>query len=73
MHVEANAIVHYGHSCFSKTNMPVFTVLPKQELDIDNTVELLKRKFNPSDNVKLCLFYDPDFEHLIGNFNFKLL
>lgn len=73
MHVEANAVVHYGHSCFSKTNLPVLTVLPKQHLDIDNTVELLKRNFNSNNNAKLCLFYDPDFEHLIGKFNCKLL
>lgn len=70
MHVQANALVHYGHACFSKTNLPVYTVLPKQDLDIDITVELLKSNFNSNDNVKLCLFYDPDFEHLKGKHYF---
>ncbi|KAJ8735243.1 hypothetical protein PYW07_006863 [Mythimna separata] len=63
MHVQGDAIVHYGHTCFSKTNIPVFTVLPKGLLDLEKTMKLLNDNFNSDENVKLCLFYDAEFEH----------
>ncbi|CAB3240139.1 unnamed protein product [Arctia plantaginis] len=63
MHVKGNAVVHYGHTCFSKTNIPVLTVLPKKELDIEATMKVLKDNFNSDDDMKLCLFYDADYEH----------
>lgn len=66
MHVQANAVVHYGHTCFSKTNIPVYTVLPKKDLDVEATMKVLKDNFNSDDNVKLCLFYDADYEHCKG-------
>lgn len=63
MHVQGNAVVHYGHSCFTKTNIPVFTVLPKDHLDVDASMKVLHDNFNSDDNVKMCLFYDAGFEH----------
>lgn len=66
MHVQGNAIVHYGHTCFSKTNIPVFTVLPKKHLDVEETMKLCHDNFNTDDNIKLCLFYDAAFEHCRG-------
>lgn len=66
MHVQANAIVHYGRSCFSKTNIPTYTVLPKTPLDITATLKLTKDYFNPDDGAQLCLFYDAEFEHCKG-------
>ncbi|XP_075992024.1 diphthamide biosynthesis 2 [Anticarsia gemmatalis] len=67
MHVQGNAVIHYGHTCFSKTNIPVYTVLPKKDLDIEATLQVLKENFNTDENVKLCLFYDADYEHCKGN------
>lgn len=63
MHVQSEAVVHYGHTCFTKTNIPVYTVLPKKELDIEATMKALKFNFESDDNVKLCLFYDADYQH----------
>ncbi|XP_049875970.1 2-(3-amino-3-carboxypropyl)histidine synthase subunit 2 [Pectinophora gossypiella] len=63
MHVQGNAVIHYGHSCFSKTNIPVFTVLSKKELVVKATITKIHHQFNSDENVKLCLFYDPDYEH----------
>ncbi|XP_045446821.1 2-(3-amino-3-carboxypropyl)histidine synthase subunit 2 [Melitaea cinxia] len=63
MHVKGEAVIHYGHSCFTKTNIPVFTVLPKSELNMDSVKKLLFDNFNTNDNSDLCLFYDAEFEH----------
>lgn len=67
MHVKGEAVIHYGHSCFTKTNIPVFTVLPKSELNINSVKKLLFENFNANDNTDLCLFYDAEFEHSKGN------
>ncbi|KAJ0182801.1 hypothetical protein K1T71_002170 [Dendrolimus kikuchii] len=63
MHVQADAVVHYGYSCFTKTNIPVFTVLPKKGLNIENIFKILNESFNNDENVHICLFYDAEFEH----------
>ncbi|XP_026731754.1 2-(3-amino-3-carboxypropyl)histidine synthase subunit 2 [Trichoplusia ni] len=65
MHVQGNAVVHYGHTCFSKTNIPVFTVLPKKQLQVEENMKTLLEHFSSDENVKLCLFYDAEFEHCI--------
>lgn len=66
MHVQGNAVIHYGHTCFSKTNIPVFTVLPKKLLQVEENMKTLQEHFSSDENVKLCLFYDAEFEHCIG-------
>ncbi|THH05897.1 hypothetical protein EW145_g4460 [Phellinidium pouzarii] len=39
-HVEADALVHYGHACLSQTSrLPVIYVFGRKELDIDSCVE----------------------------------
>lgn len=66
MHVQANAIVHYGHTCFSKCDIPVYYVLPQSDLDVVSTVKAFKDNFPTDENVKLCLFYAEEFEHYRG-------
>ncbi|KAL0901962.1 hypothetical protein ABMA27_007105 [Loxostege sticticalis] len=61
MHVQANAVVHYGHTCLSKCNIPVFYVLPQKELDVSTTMEIMRENFQKG--VKLCLFYGEEYEH----------
>ncbi|OWR53621.1 diptheria toxin resistance protein [Danaus plexippus plexippus] len=62
MHVQSDAVIHFGHSCFTKTNIPVFTVLPKRNLSTDAIESVLRDHFK-SDDTKLCLFYDAEYEH----------
>lgn len=71
MHVQANGIVHYGHKCFSKTDIPVYMVLPKEKLDFDAAINTLKEKYDSDDNMKLCLFYGAEFEHCNENITRK--
>lgn len=74
MHVQGDAVVHYGHSCFSKTDIPVFTVLPRKDLDVEAMFKVLKDNFNSDDNVKFCLFYAAEYEHckeIISEYWFK--
>ncbi|XP_039761502.1 2-(3-amino-3-carboxypropyl)histidine synthase subunit 2 [Pararge aegeria] len=63
MHVQGDAVIHYGHTCFTKTNIPVFTVLPKESLNIEVTKKLLLENFDTTENKKLCLFYGAEYEH----------
>ncbi|CAH2049897.1 unnamed protein product, partial [Iphiclides podalirius] len=63
MHVQGDAVVHYGRSCFTKSEIPVFTVLPKKELNLLRVKNILLKNFNSDKDIKLCLFYDAEFEH----------
>ncbi|KPJ00308.1 Diphthamide biosynthesis protein 2 [Papilio xuthus] len=63
MHVQGDAVIHYGRSCFTKSNIPVFTVLPKKELNLSSSMKTLQDKFDSDKLDKLCLFYDCEFEH----------
>lgn len=67
MHVKSDAVVHYGHTCFSKSNIPVLTVLLKTELNVEALMKVLCDKFASDNDVRLCLFYDAAFEHCKGN------
>lgn len=66
MHVEGEAVIHYGHTCFTKSNIPVYLVLPKKQLNIDLVNKLLTEHFD-AENSKLCLFYGAEYEHCKGN------
>ncbi|XP_026492728.2 2-(3-amino-3-carboxypropyl)histidine synthase subunit 2 [Vanessa tameamea] len=63
MHVKGDAVIHYGHSCFTKSNIPVYIVLPKTELNFDVTEKLLLENFKLDEPIQLCLFYDAEYEH----------
>ncbi|XP_061708330.1 2-(3-amino-3-carboxypropyl)histidine synthase subunit 2 [Cydia pomonella] len=66
MHVKGDAVIHYGHCCFSKWNIPVFTVLPKKDLNVEAALALLRGN-SGFDDEKLCLFYDAEFYHCKEN------
>lgn len=66
MHVQGEAVIHYGRSCFTKANIPVFTVLPKTELDVNTSMKSLQDNFKSDELDNLCLFYDAEFEHCKG-------
>ncbi|KPJ15380.1 Diphthamide biosynthesis protein 2 [Papilio machaon] len=63
MHVQGDAVIHYGRSCFTKSNIPVFTVLPKKKLNLEASMKTLQNNFGSDEIDKLCLFYDAEFEH----------
>ncbi|CAG4950508.1 unnamed protein product [Parnassius apollo] len=63
MHVQGEAVIHYGRTCFTKSNIPVFLVLPKRDLDHNTIKKCLKEHFSNDEQTKLCLFYDAEFEH----------
>lgn len=66
MHVQSDAIVHYGHTCFSKSNIPVHFVLNEKSLNIEPIFEILKESLTVEKRGRLCLFYDCAFEHVKG-------
>lgn len=65
MHVQGHAVVHYGRTCLSKTDIPTHIVLPKRDLDVEEVMLALKNRFESDDDVKLCLYYDAEFEHCV--------
>ncbi|RVE47811.1 hypothetical protein evm_007566 [Chilo suppressalis] len=67
MHVKSDAVVHYGHTCFSKTNIPVYIVLPKAELNIDKTIKIITENLQTLKDTKVCLLYGAEFDHCKEN------
>ncbi|TFY77933.1 hypothetical protein EWM64_g6075 [Hericium alpestre] len=49
-HVDADAMIHYGHACMSKTyRLPVIYVFGKKQIDIDDCVSKLVASLRSSD------------------------
>ncbi|XP_054012518.1 2-(3-amino-3-carboxypropyl)histidine synthase subunit 2 [Hylaeus anthracinus] len=64
-HINADSIIHFGHACLNPTaRLPVYHVLPKNEVDIKEVVDKFKSNFE--DNSKRILFfYDVAYAHKI--------
>ncbi|CAG9796884.1 unnamed protein product [Diatraea saccharalis] len=67
MHVKSDAVVHYGHTCFTKTNIPVYIVLPKSLLNVDKVMKGITEDKQAEENNKLCLFYGSEYDHCKDN------
>lgn len=67
-HVGADGIIHFGHACLSPTTrLPIYHVLPKQEINVTEFCKEFDRFFE--DRTKdLLFFYDISYAHAIGNF-----
>lgn len=76
-HVQADALVHYGHTCLSATaSLPSLYVFPKHPVAIDVVVDGLLRASNelvPSDRAAVVLTYDVAYTHLMEQVYEKLL
>lgn len=66
MHVQGEAIIHYGHSCFTKTNIPVYTVLPKKQINIEKFEKIIEESIIEKNENK-CLFYNAAYEYCKGD------
>ncbi|XP_046628857.1 2-(3-amino-3-carboxypropyl)histidine synthase subunit 2 [Neodiprion virginianus] len=63
-HVNADGIVHFGHACLNPTSrLPVFHILPKQQLDIRLFVAEFKQHFEMEEE-RILFFYDVSYAHL---------
>ncbi|CAA7263747.1 unnamed protein product [Cyclocybe aegerita] len=64
-HVDADAMVHYGHACMSQTSrLPVIYVFGKKQLDIDVCVEQFSSVFEPTDDSSAILLkHDVVYTH----------
>ena len=75
-HVQAEAVVHYGHTCLSPTShMPTLYVFPKLAADIDDTTQGLLRAAEKlsSDPKAVILTYDVAYTHLMEHVYTKML
>ncbi|KAJ3518090.1 hypothetical protein NLJ89_g116 [Agrocybe chaxingu] len=64
-HVDADAMVHYGHACMSQTSrLPVIYVFGKKQLDMDICVEQFSSVFKPADDSNAILLkHDVVYAH----------
>ena len=65
-HMNADAVVHFGHYCFSKArNLPVLYIYTKLPLNLECLEEEVNSKF--SDPQRIVLLYDVDFHHVLDS------
>ncbi|XP_043521652.1 2-(3-amino-3-carboxypropyl)histidine synthase subunit 2 isoform X2 [Frieseomelitta varia] len=71
-HINADSIIHFGHACLNPTSrIPVFHVLPKQEIDITEVIDKFKLYF-ADQSERILFFYDITYAHKIENI-YKIL
>ncbi|XP_015116325.1 2-(3-amino-3-carboxypropyl)histidine synthase subunit 2 [Diachasma alloeum] len=64
-HINADAIVHFGHACLNPTTrLPVFHILPKKDINISALISQFENSF-PDPDEKILLFYDVSHSHQV--------
>ncbi|XP_050573837.1 2-(3-amino-3-carboxypropyl)histidine synthase subunit 2 isoform X1 [Bombus affinis] len=64
-HINADSIIHFGHACLNPTTrLPVFHVLPKQDIDTSELISKFKLNF-VDQTEKILFFYDIAYAHKI--------
>ncbi|KAG9434449.1 2-(3-amino-3-carboxypropyl)histidine synthase subunit 2 [Apis mellifera carnica] len=62
-HINADSIIHFGHACLNPTTrLPVFHVLPKQEIDIIEITNKFRLNFIDQFE-RILFFYDIAYAH----------
>lgn len=65
-HVNADAIIHFGHACLSKVaRLPVHYVFPNLTFDAANFHKHLSKTF-PKTDEKIIIFYSTAFFYQLG-------
>ncbi|XP_050521998.1 2-(3-amino-3-carboxypropyl)histidine synthase subunit 2 isoform X2 [Daktulosphaira vitifoliae] len=63
-HVNADCVIHFGRACLTPTScLPVYYILPKQNLDIQKCSTIILEQFSSIDEPILVL-YDVVYHHL---------
>ncbi|KAK0486587.1 putative diphthamide synthesis protein-domain-containing protein [Armillaria novae-zelandiae] len=63
-HVDATAIVHYGHACMSQTyRLPVMYVFGKKPIDLDDCIEKLANTVSESQDRVFVVRHDVAYTH----------
>ncbi|KAK0234573.1 putative diphthamide synthesis protein-domain-containing protein [Armillaria nabsnona] len=63
-HVDATAIVHYGHACMSQTyRLPVIYVFGKKPIDLDDCIEKLANMVSQSQDRVFVIRHDVAYTH----------
>ncbi|XP_066590947.1 2-(3-amino-3-carboxypropyl)histidine synthase subunit 2 [Prorops nasuta] len=66
-HINADGIIHFGHACLNPTiRLPVYHVLPKEEVQVKSICEKFKLSF-PDTTQKILFFYDVSYAHAVEN------
>ncbi|CAO3652067.1 unnamed protein product [Cunninghamella echinulata] len=71
-HIDANAIIHYGHSCLSPTShLPVLYVFGYQPLDINDCIQQFKTLI-PDQQQPAILMCNVEYSHIIESLKNEL-
>ncbi|OUM68082.1 hypothetical protein PIROE2DRAFT_4367, partial [Piromyces sp. E2] len=72
-HVDSNLIIHYGHSCLSRTTRtPVKYVFGNFPIDVDHCCDAFNNKFSYDKNKDIIILFDVIYHHKIGEIVKKL-
>ncbi|XP_031825978.1 diphthamide biosynthesis 2 [Nomia melanderi] len=64
-HINADGIIHFGHACLNPTGrLPVFHVLPKTEIEINDVINKFKSNFEDKSK-RILFFYDVAYAYKI--------
>lgn len=67
-HIHADSIIHFGHTCLSPSiRLPVFHVLPKKQINIEELINRFTSNFK-NKSERILFFYDVVYAHKIGKF-----
>ncbi|KAJ1956908.1 Diphthamide biosynthesis protein 2 [Dispira parvispora] len=68
-HVQADLIIHYGHTCLSApSRIPVLYVFGKAPIDLDEACRAISNAFSSEKSRRLLLLYDVAYHHAMGKF-----
>lgn len=72
-HVSADAIIHFGHACLSRSvRLPTHYVFYRSQLDTDRLVTAFQDQF-PDENSNLIVFYDVSYAYCMESVRGRLL
>jgi len=72
-HVNSDLIIHYGHSCLSRTTrIPVKYVFGNFPIDVDHCCESFNDKFSYDKNKEIVVLFDVIYHYKIGEIIKKL-
>lgn len=71
-HIDADAIIHYGHACLSKsTRLPVLYVFPNFKISTDKLLQEIEANF--PDKTDLTIFYHDGYYYQLGKYSLLFL
>lgn len=73
-HIDADAIIHFGHACLSRVvRLPLLYVLPNFQIDATQLSQQITEKFPQDIDEPLMVFYNVGFHYKLRKLFFIML